>query len=309
MNDRQFRYILEIAKEGSITAAAQNLFISQPSLSNFLANVEEEIGAKIFDRSVVPMVPTYAGEKYIEAAKKVLGIMQELQSRIDDMRDTLTGRLHIGCGNLSPFVIPFILPILMERFPGIQFKLTEDHFSVLEELLLKGLLDVILYAAVKITHPNVVCTTLTKDEMVLLCPIDFIPQKAVSIKNKSFPCIDLTDLADRPFVLMKKKYQLRTIQDMILKDIGYTPNIILETDHWQTCLRMVENRMAHTFLPYAKIGVEPQNIGKFSLPGDYYRETYLCYRKNAYFSKALKEFISVVCSLLRQNTTDQGDNP
>ncbi|MFP3091383.1 LysR family transcriptional regulator [Treponema sp. TIM-1] len=301
MNDRHFRYILEIAKEGSVTAAAQNLFISQPSLSNLLASVEEEIGAKIFDRSVVPMVPTYAGEKYLEAAKKVLGTMQELQSQIDDMQDSLTGQLHIGCGHESSFVIPAILPVLMERFPGIQFKLTEDHAPVLDELLLSGLLDVILYAA-KTTHPNVVCMPLTKDEMLLLSPVDFIPKKTVSIKNRSFPGIDLTELADRPFVLMKKKHHLRVIQDLILRDVGYTPNIILETDHWLTCLRMAESGIAYTLLPNAKIEIDTHHIGKFSLMGDYYRQRYLCYRKNAYVSKALKEFISVVYSLLRQNT-------
>jgi DNA-binding transcriptional LysR family regulator len=301
MNDRHFRYILEIAKEGSITAAAQNLFISQPSLSNLLASVEEEIGAKIFDRSVVPMVPTYAGEKYIEAAQKILGILQELQHQIDDMQDTLTGCLHIGCGYQSPFIIPLILPVLMERFPRIQFKLTEDHAPILEELLLDGLLDVILFSAVKTTHPNIVCTLMTNEEMLLLSPLDFIPQRTVSVKNKSFPCIDLPDLADRPFVLLKKKHHLRMLQDMILKDAGYMPNVILETDHWQTCFRMVEGGIAHTLLPKIKIGIDMQNIKKFSLAGDYYRQTYLCYRKNTYLSKALKEFISVVCSLLQQN--------
>jgi DNA-binding transcriptional LysR family regulator len=309
MNDRHFRYILEIAKQGSITAAAQNLFISQPSLSNLLAAVEEEIGAKIFDRSVVPMVPTPAGEKYIEAAKKILGIMQELQHYVDDMRNTLTGCLHIGCGHQSPFIIPLILPVLIERFPGIQFKLTEDHAPVLEKLLLSGLLDVTLHSAVKTTHPNIVCTPLTDDEMVLLSPLDFIPQRAVSVKNKSFPCMDLTDLKDRPFVLMKKGHHLRILQDQILKDAGYTPNVILETDHWQTCFRIVESRIAHTLLPNIKIGIDTQNIRKFSLAGDFYHQTYLCYRKNVYFSKVLKEFISVVCSLLRQNTGRPSDNP
>jgi DNA-binding transcriptional LysR family regulator len=309
MNDRHFRYILEIAKEGSITAAAQNLFISQPSLSNLLASVEEEIGAKIFDRSVVPMVPTYVGEKYIEAAKKIRGIMQELQSQIDDMGDTLTGCLHIGCGHQSPFIIPLILPVLMDRFPGIQFKLTEDHAPALEELLLNGLLDVILNATVKTTHPNVVYTTLTKEEILLLSPVDFIPKKTVYVKNKLFPCVDLAELADRPFVLMKKGHHLRMLQDLILKDAGYTPNIILETDHWQTCFRMVDSGIAHTFLPNIKIEIDTQNIGGFSLAGDYYRQTYLCYRKNAYISKALKEFISVVCSLLRQNTDQFHDAP
>jgi DNA-binding transcriptional LysR family regulator len=61
MNDRHLKYILAIAKQGSITVAAENLYISQSSLSSLLSMVEEELGAKIFDRSRVPLTLTYEG--------------------------------------------------------------------------------------------------------------------------------------------------------------------------------------------------------------------------------------------------------
>ncbi len=107
MNDRQLRYILEIAREGGISQAAQKLYISQPSLSGLLAHVEKEIGAKLFDRSVTPIVPTYAGEKYIEAAEKILMTMEELQNLIGDIGQSRKGRMRVGCGpQHSPFIIP-----------------------------------------------------------------------------------------------------------------------------------------------------------------------------------------------------------
>ena len=63
MNLKQAQYIKTIAECGSVTAAAKKLFVSQPSLSQMLRQVEQEIGLPLFDRSVSPLRPTYAGEK------------------------------------------------------------------------------------------------------------------------------------------------------------------------------------------------------------------------------------------------------
>ena len=72
MNLKQARYIKTIAQCGSITAAAKKLYVSQPSLSQMLRQIEEEIGLPLFDRSVSPFHITYAGEKYLEAAEIIL---------------------------------------------------------------------------------------------------------------------------------------------------------------------------------------------------------------------------------------------
>ena len=300
MNERKLRYIMEIAKEGNITTAAQNLFISQPSLSNFLLSVEEELGAKLFDRSVSPMILTYAGEKYIAAAEKIIGTLQELQHQIDDMNDTLTGRLHIGCGTQqSPFLIPAILPILMDRFPGIQFRLFENSWDVLEEHLLNGTLDLILYGR-RVTHPNIEYIGLSEDEMVLLAPPSFQPKHTKRKDGRIFPCVELHALGSIPFVLMNRVHQLRAFQDRIFQEYHYEPNVILETDNWLTCLLMVESGIAFTILPNAKIDLDTGRVGKYSFEHEHTRQTILCYRKNSYFPKILQAFINVACEALRR---------
>ena len=78
MNLKQAQYIKTIAECGSVTAAAKKLFVSQPSLSQMLRQVEQEIGLPLFDRSVSPLRPTYAGEKYLHAADRMLAANAEL---------------------------------------------------------------------------------------------------------------------------------------------------------------------------------------------------------------------------------------
>ncbi|MDL2258188.1 LysR family transcriptional regulator [Eubacteriales bacterium OttesenSCG-928-K08] len=298
MNDRQLRYILEIAKTGSMTAAAKNLYISQPSLSNLLASVESDLDAKLFNRNTSIMTLTYAGEKYIEAAEKILGAMNELQHQLDDIKESNSGRIHIGCGpQQSPLIIPCILPELMARFPNVQFTLSEECVEQLETLLLTGILDVVLIGR-DFKKPNVTCIPITTEEMVILGPrTQPIPTNANS-KGKKFPCINMSDLEGVSFVLMKSGHQLRLMQNRILDDCKFTPNVILETDNWQTCLRMVESGMAFSLLPNAKAEINTQRIVRYSLPKDYYRYTYICYRNNAYRPKIFDELIRIATKAL-----------
>ena len=299
MNERHLLYVMEIAKEGNITAAAQNLFITQPSLSNLLTGIEKEFGAKLFDRSVSPMRLTYAGEKYIQTAEKIMGQIQELRHQIDDMNDSLAGRLHIGCGpQLSSFLVPVILPVLMEQYPGVQFKLTEANRETLEEHLLSGTLDV-LFSGGSIDNQNVESIPLLQQEMLFLAPNDFQAAAVKNISGRSFPCIDFHALGTIPMVLMKKGHQMRTIQNRIFIENHYVPNIILETDNAHTCLHMAESGIAATILPKMKDKQSVKKIAIFSFEKEYCRHTYLCYRKNTYFPKILGEFINVTQTILQ----------
>ena len=299
MNERKLRYIMEIAKEGSITNAAQNLFITQPSLSNLLLSVEDELGVKLFDRSVSPMVLTYAGEKYIAAAGKIFDTIQELQCQIDNMKDSMTGRLNIGCGSQqSPFLVPEIFPAMIKKYPGIELNLFEDSWNNLEEQLLKGTLDAVLYGRWA-NHPNIEYIELSRVEMVLLSPLDFHPMDVEIHFARAFPCIDLQKLDPIPLVLMKRGHQMRASIDNFFRENQYKPNIMMETDNWMTCLRMVENGAAFTILPDFRSGLYSEKINRYSFLKEYNRQTFLCYRKNTYFPKIMEAFISVACEALK----------
>jgi DNA-binding transcriptional LysR family regulator len=299
MNIRQMQYIMEIAKEGSVTAAASNLFISQPSLSSMLASVEKEVGAKLFDRSVSPLVLTYAGQKYVAAAENILGTLNELRHEISDMSEAGAGQLSIGCGpQQSPFIIPIILPVLMKKYPKAQFVLTEESKSVLEERLLKGTIDVIICSAIK-EHPNIVSNTLSNEELILLAPPEFAALQPAEIEGGGLPKIELEKLRDARFALMKRGHHLRLLQDRVFEDNHFVPNVIMETDNWQTCYRMVESSIACTVLPFNEGILEISgNFAKFSLPQRHFRHTVICYRKNGYHPKLLTDFIETTRACL-----------
>ena len=101
------KYVCEVYRERSFSKAAQNLYISQPSLSARIKKVEEQIGVPLFDRSTSPLQLTEAGRIYIRAAEEISVIEQRVENAINNLNTLQTGRLSIGASNLfAAYVLP-----------------------------------------------------------------------------------------------------------------------------------------------------------------------------------------------------------
>ena len=238
MTDKQLRYILAIAENGSITDTASKLFISQPSLSAMLSSVEKELGVQLFDRNSTPITPTLAGEAYLDAAREMLGVIRNLELNIEQIKDSQSGRLSIYCGHqFSALLFPFLLPDFMAKYPKIQLHLSEISHS--DVLSLRNSDDVdILFSDLNTDVPFFDREMILEEELVLFAPKSFVPE-FVQDAEHSRPCIDLSCAKAQPFVLMKQGSRLRGKVDNIFDDFGINPNIILETANWETGINMV----------------------------------------------------------------------
>ncbi len=303
MNERQLKYILTIAREGNLTAAAEKLYISQPSLSSMLSNVEKQLGVTLFDRNVTPMMLTYAGEEYIKAAEKIINTYNDLTRKIDDINNSLTGRLNIGSGpHTSPILIPKILPVFINRFPGVQINLYEERRTVLEKNLISGTLDVAITTSGNPKNPNIEYINLYREDLMLITS-SFSNIKLLLHMEEGRHLVNLKELKNEPFVLMKPGHQLRLLIDRIFLDSGFKPKLLLETSSWETCLLLAEAASACTILPDPKINsianITNRDIKLYGIDPKYYREVFLCYRKGSYLSKILNAFIEITLSFCR----------
>ena len=140
MNLKQALYIKTIAEEGSITAAAKKLYVSQPSLSQMLKLIEEEIGLPLFERS--PFRPTYAGERYLHAATIMLNTNEILNNELQEIRQEDSGRLRLGISRQrAARILPVVLPVFMKNHPHVVLELHEEGSATLEQMLSEGELD------------------------------------------------------------------------------------------------------------------------------------------------------------------------
>ena len=94
---KELSYVVAVAQTGSVSKAAENLFISQPSLSRYIRDLESRLGVQLFQRVGNRVSLTYAGEKYVETSKQILALYENLERDLKDVDEALTGRLKVGC--------------------------------------------------------------------------------------------------------------------------------------------------------------------------------------------------------------------
>ena len=146
MELKEARYILAIAKHKSIGKAAESLFISQPSLSKYLKNLEDHLGAPLFNRRDGGYYPTYLGERYLHYAKRIVAYGDEWNREHDDITHRERGRLNIAIPLMLGSTL--IQPTLMQfhnRYPYVTFNIKEEASFVAEASLKSHSIDLTIY--------------------------------------------------------------------------------------------------------------------------------------------------------------------
>ncbi len=142
MNFREMSYITAIAKYQNITKAAEALHISQPGLSKFLSNLENELGLKLFDRADKKYIPTYAGQRYLEYSHKITDMKSSLDAELSDIIKRNIGVLNIGLPNMRcAFMLPKTLPVFSRKYPNVKVNIFEGTSAVIDVKLLEGDID------------------------------------------------------------------------------------------------------------------------------------------------------------------------
>ena len=293
MNLKQAYYVKTIAECGSITAAAKKLYVSQPSLSQMLRHVEEELGVAIFDRSTAPFRLTYAGEKYLHAAQVMLAAQEQLESEIREIRHEHSGRLRLGISvSRGMQVLPLVIPKFAAQFPSVKLELVESGSDTLDAMLKEGKIDLAL-AATEATNPEMTYELIEQETIGILSGRDSrIAQRLVS----GTP-VTIEEVKDELFVSLCKGHSARVVQDKLFRKAGYTPNILIETDSLEVGKRITLDAGACMVLPNIYIdGYVAHKKGEFfPLAGeDHHRHFYACYRKDAFIPQYIYRFIQIV---------------
>jgi DNA-binding transcriptional LysR family regulator len=294
MTDKQLKYILTVAEAGSIIRASEKLNITQPSLSALVLNVEEELGLKLFNRDSA-MSLTYGGECYVDAARKILDLQNEMHNRIKDIQEEEEGRLSIGCSQqISSQILPEIIPAFYKKHSKSQIRLLEAPINTLENLILSDNLDM-AFTGASILNGLFDHIRLYDEEVILLTPKTYRPLSRRKVKGHAFPVCDFSDMSGKPFVLFERNRHMRSMADRIFADFNISPQVFFETNNWWTGYRMVEEGIAFTFLPYSVLpGYEVSDkIKQFSLPGNYVRHVSVYFKKRTYQSKLMRSFLEI----------------
>ena len=142
MEFRVLRYFLTVAREGSITAAADFLHVTQPTLSRQLKDLEQELGKKLFTRSSHSIILTDEGMLLRKRAEEIIDMVSKLEAEFSSMEETISGDVYIGSGETEAMKqIARVAKDLQLNFPNIRYHLYSGNEDDVTERLDNGLLD------------------------------------------------------------------------------------------------------------------------------------------------------------------------
>ena len=246
MSFKKLKYIITIAECRSISKAACELFISQPSLSSILSNMEKDLGVSLFDRSTNPISLTYAGEKYVETAKKILSLESNLKKELIDISTMKKGKITIGIPSVrGTHVLPLILPKFKKEYPGIDIHVIEGDSNYLEECLLSGKVDLVL-TSLPSTDKRITCELLYEEKIMLACKKGYLNSQHLLDINSNI--VNLNSLKDVDFILTKKNHRIRKLTEYLFDLFNFKPKIILETSNTATAFRLATSGIGVCFV-------------------------------------------------------------
>lgn len=143
MELRVLRYFLTVVREGSITKASEVLHITQPTLSRQLAQLEEEIGIKLFDRGTRKIELTKEGILLRRRAEEIVQLVEKTEKELAEQEEQVEGRVSVGCGEVASMqVVSELIGSFRRKYPKVEFDIFTATADVLREQMDKGILDI-----------------------------------------------------------------------------------------------------------------------------------------------------------------------
>ena len=299
MNLKQALYIRTIAQEESITAAAKKLYVSQPSLSQMVRQVESEYGVTLFDRTVSPLRLTYAGEKYLEAASVMLAANERLENELREIRQENSGLLRLGISvQRAMQILPVALPWFTMQFPKVSIDLREEGSARLEKLLEDGEIDLAL-AAIESVSPRLSYTLIEKEIIGVLAG------RGANIAQQLPPGtpVSLSMIREDAFVSLKPGHSVRVVQDSLFRAEGLRPPILLEPRAREVAKRVAIQAGACMLCSDIFVDEYARRGAVFYPLMDYEnrRHLYACWRKGEKLPRYAEGFIQIVGRILDKN--------
>ena len=242
MDIRQLEIVRTVAEQGSFTAAARSLNVSQSAVSRQVLLLEEELGEPLFIRLGRKVRLTAAGTALLDLSRRVLADVRATTASIVDQHETLAGTLHLGGGmTVCLHVFPALLKEFRRRHPNVEVKLTTGATPMLLERIRSGAIDAGLLT-LPVEGADLTQAPVMREELLLVMP----PSHKLAKLRRVSPA----DLLGQPWVLFERGSSTRRVIDEMMQRDGIRPRIVMETENVEILKALTMIGMGLTILPY-----------------------------------------------------------
>ncbi len=234
-------YFVEVAQTASFTKAAENLYVSQSTISKLIKNLENELGVSLFERTPKGVILTEAGELLITKAKDALTIIDNIRDEMADFAGIPSGVIKIGIPPMVSTLFPRIIAAFSLRYPKIKIDLIELGSRRIERGLTESTIDIGVIVLPSLKNTELEYIPLLKDPLRLVCHVEH------QLAREQI--VDFKDLKQESIVLYGEGFTLR---DHILEkceENGFIPKVVCETMQWDFMVEIVASHLAVAFVP------------------------------------------------------------
>lgn len=299
MDFRDLRYITTVADCKSITEASKQLFISQPSLSYIISKVEQDIGVQLFNRRNYPLTLTYAGEKYVDTARRILHLNDNLRRELMDIGLGEKGKITFGIPTeRAGYMLPRVIPGYKKLFPKMEVRIYEAMSDELLSSLLRDEINFYIIPRDRKELPGGLETELVyKEKLYLVAAPDAVLRE--DFDNMEEKIVSHGFLKRQPFIQLKRGHAIRKKTDSIFKKKKITPEISMEVSSCISAVQLAVSGLGITIVPQRALealgGIERFPCYQYSETPDTW-DINVVYKTDTYLDRAERAFIDLLKS-------------
>jgi len=288
MEMHQLRYVVAVARTGNFSRAAEQCHVAQPSLSQQIQKLEDELGERLFDRLKREARLTAHGEVFLRRAVKILEEVDAAKREAADAQALLRGTMTIGVlPTIAPYLLPEVMTEFAEAFPGVEIVVQEDTTARLLKLAHSYEVDFAL-ASQPIQDERLAVRDLFAEELLLALP----PGHALTRKRT----VAVGDLATERFIVMKEGHCLGDQVMGFCDRRDVKPTISFRSAQLETIQALVCSGLGVSLIPAMAAQREREDLPKYrSLPPPKpERKIVAVWPKQRPLSRAPTEFLKLI---------------
>jgi DNA-binding transcriptional LysR family regulator len=240
----QITAFVQVARQRSVSRAAEALFITQPALTARIQGLEKELGARLFVRTPRGMKLTGAGDAFLPYAVRALDALGDGRMQVNALERGGAGRLAIGA---APAVSTYVLPTLLKRFAGshprVEVSVRTGHSEEMLDLVLREQVDVGLVRSLR--HRDIASTPLYEDRLILVVEPDHPFAGSGRIR--------LDEIAGQQLILFDRTSSYHELTSAFFRRAGVSPTGVMELDNIDAAKKMVEQGFGVALLPHTSV--------------------------------------------------------
>jgi LysR family transcriptional regulator, hydrogen peroxide-inducible genes activator len=252
MELQQLRYVCAIADTGSFSRAAQKTNVSQPSLSQQIRKLEDELGTRLFNRLGRTVQLTELGQAFLPRARAVLHDLEAARSEVVERKASISGPISVGViPTIAPYFLPPVLATFTRKYPQARVTVAEEITPLLLERLRAGTIDVAIIALplqAPGQHKFQSFPLLVEKLYVVL------PKQHALAKRR---VVSLEELQGDPFLLLRDGHCFRETAVAACKRARLNPKIIFESGQFSSILSMVSAGLGVSIVPAMALEKRP----------------------------------------------------